>query len=137
MLLISSMMTTVLPTPAPPNAPTLPPLVKGQIRSMTLIPVSSTRACVSCSVNGGACRWMGYRFTASTGPRSSTGWPSTFNTRPNTPSPTGTEIGAPVSFTGMPRFNPSVEDIATARAQSSPRCCCTSSTTLVFLPSIS
>ena len=32
-------MTTVLPTPAPPNAPTLPPLRNGQIRSMTLMPV--------------------------------------------------------------------------------------------------
>ena len=32
MLLISSRMTTVLPTPAPPNAPTLPPFVKGQIK---------------------------------------------------------------------------------------------------------
>jgi hypothetical protein len=47
MLLISSMMTTVLPTPAPPNAPTLPPLVNGQIRSMTLMPVSSTFAFTS------------------------------------------------------------------------------------------
>jgi hypothetical protein len=27
-------------TPAPPKAPTLPPLVKGQIRSITLMPVS-------------------------------------------------------------------------------------------------
>ena len=42
MLLISSMMTTVLPTPAPPNAPTLPPFRNGQIRSMTLMPVVST-----------------------------------------------------------------------------------------------
>ena len=52
MLLISSMMTTVLPTPAPPNAPTLPPLVKGQIRSMTLMPVASTVALVSWSSKG-------------------------------------------------------------------------------------
>ena len=34
-------MLTVLPTPAPPNKPTLPPLAKGQIKSMTLIPVSN------------------------------------------------------------------------------------------------
>ena len=34
-------MFTVLPTPAPPNRPTLPPLANGQIRSMTLMPVSS------------------------------------------------------------------------------------------------
>ena len=42
MLLMSSMMTTVLPTPAPPNAPTLPPLRNGHMRSITLIPVAST-----------------------------------------------------------------------------------------------
>ena len=40
MLLMSSRMTTVLPTPAPPKAPALPPLMNGQIRSMTLMPVS-------------------------------------------------------------------------------------------------
>jgi len=38
MLLINSMMTTVLPTPAPPKAPALPPFRNGQMRSMTLIP---------------------------------------------------------------------------------------------------
>ena len=31
---------TVLPTPAPPNKPIFPPLAYGQIRSMTLMPVS-------------------------------------------------------------------------------------------------
>jgi hypothetical protein len=41
MLLISSIMLTVLPTPAPPNRPTLPPLANGHIRSITLMPVSS------------------------------------------------------------------------------------------------
>ena len=39
-LWISSWMSTVLPTPAPPNRPTLPPRTNGAIRSMTLIPVS-------------------------------------------------------------------------------------------------
>ena len=42
MLLMSSMMTTVLPTPAPPNAPTLPPFRNGQMRSITLMPVVRT-----------------------------------------------------------------------------------------------
>jgi hypothetical protein len=41
---ISSIMLTVLPTPAPPNKPTLPPLANGQTRSMTLIPVSNNSA---------------------------------------------------------------------------------------------
>ena len=34
-------MTTVLPTPAPPNNPILPPFKNGWIRSMTLTPVSN------------------------------------------------------------------------------------------------
>ena len=46
------------------------------------------------------------------------------------PSPTGTEIGAPVSTTSVPRARPSVESIATARTRSSPRCCCTSATSV-------
>ena len=37
-LWISSMIVTVLPTPAPPKRPTLPPLMYGAIRSMTLMP---------------------------------------------------------------------------------------------------
>ena len=38
-------MMTVLPTPAPPKTPVLPPLVNGAIRSMTLMPVSKTSTC--------------------------------------------------------------------------------------------
>ncbi len=38
----------------------------------------------------------------------STGSPSTFSTRPSVSGPTGTEIGAPVSMTVMPRCRPSV-----------------------------
>src|SRR5947209_2623162 len=55
------------------------------------------------------------------------GSPITLKRRPRTPSPTGTLIGPPVSVTLMPRFKPSVEDIAIERTQFSPRCCCTSS----------
>ena len=62
MLLISSMMTTVLPTPAPPNAPTLPPFRKGQIKSMTLMPVASTCGEVDWSTSRGAGRWIGIIF---------------------------------------------------------------------------
>ena len=39
--LIISWMSTVLPTPAPPNRPILPPLTYGVSRSRTLMPVSS------------------------------------------------------------------------------------------------
>ena len=45
-LLISSWMMTVLPTPAPPKIPILPPLRNGQTRSMTLRPVSKTSTSV-------------------------------------------------------------------------------------------
>ena len=48
--------------------------------------------------------------------------------RPSVISPTGTEIGAPVSVTSVPRARPSVVSIATARTRSSPRCCWTSQT---------
>src|SRR5207253_395766 len=55
-LLMSSMITTVLPTPAPPNKPILPPLRKGWIRSTTFTPVSNISALVTCSSKLGAHR---------------------------------------------------------------------------------
>ena len=90
------------PTPAPPKAPTLPPLVKGQMRSITLIPVSRMFALVSCSTSEGAGRWIGYFFVNSTGPRWSVGSPTTLKIRPRTLSPTGTEIGSDVLTTSIP-----------------------------------
>ena len=41
-LRISSMISTVLPTPAPPNIPALPPRASGARRSATLMPVRKT-----------------------------------------------------------------------------------------------
>ena len=64
----------------------------------------------------------------------STGSPSTFSTRPSVAGPTGTEIGAPVSITSMPRCKPSVGFIATVRTRPSPRCCSTSATMSIFSP---
>src|ERR1039457_6757521 len=57
MLLINSMITTVLPTPAPPNAPTFPPFRNGQIRSMTLMPVVRICGVVDWSIKVGAGDW--------------------------------------------------------------------------------
>ena len=59
MLLISSMMTTVLPTPAPPNAPTLPPFSEraDQIDDLDA-GLENLRAGV-LSVSAGAARWIG------------------------------------------------------------------------------
>ena len=54
MLLISSMINTVLPTPAPPNKPILPPRRYGANKSTTLIPVSKIESFVSKSTNAGA-----------------------------------------------------------------------------------
>ncbi len=55
--------------------------------------------------------------------------------RPSAASPTGTVIGPPVSSTSMPRTTPSVLDMATARTWLRPMCCCTSTTTLMAMPS--
>ena len=71
---------------------------------------------------------MGQRSTPCTGALLSMGWPSRLNTRPRHSSPTGTEIGAPVSVASVPRCRPSVEDIATQRTTLSPMCCATSAT---------
>ena len=59
MLWMSSWMSTVLPTPAPPKRPVLPPFVYGSRRSTTLMPVSSIWIEVDWSSNAGAGRWMG------------------------------------------------------------------------------
>ena len=56
---IISWMITVLPTPAPPNMPILPPCTYGSSRSITLMPVSSMTFFGSRSANGGASRWIG------------------------------------------------------------------------------
>src|SRR4029077_5062097 len=61
-------------------------------------------------------------------PASSTGSPTTLMMRPSVSSPTGTEMGSPVSVTSWPRTSPSVVSIETVRTVDSPRCCATSST---------
>ena len=92
-LLMSSWMMTVLPTPAPPKIPILPPFLNGQMRSMTLRPVSNISISVVWSSNAGGARWIGSILSALTSPLPSMAWPSTSNTRPSVTSPTGTVIG--------------------------------------------
>ena len=92
------MMTTVLPTPAPPNKPILPPFRNGWIRSMTFTPVSNISCDVDCSSKAGAWRWMGLRLAVLTGPSLSTGLPMTLSTRPSVSRPTGTVMGPPRSM---------------------------------------
>jgi len=133
MLLMSSMMMTVLPTPAPPKSPIFPPWRYGSSRSMTLMPVSNIFSSVDCCSSVGGCRWMGQCSFAWTGRSGkSTGSPSTFRTRPSVSGPTGTMMGEPVSMAVMPRVIPSVGFIATVRTRFSPRCCSTSATTSTF-----
>mmetsp|Transcript_4404 Transcript_4404/g.15309 ORF Transcript_4404/g.15309 Transcript_4404/m.15309 type:complete len:205 (+) Transcript_4404:700-1314(+) len=99
MLLMSSMMNTVLPTPAPPKRPIFPPFWYGASRSTTLMPVTRISCSVDCSTNGGASRWIGRLFGDSIGPHSSTGSPITFMMRPSVGRPHGILIGSPVETT--------------------------------------
>ncbi len=101
---------------------------------MTLIPVSNISSRVDWSTSDGAGRWIGWRFSAFTGPSSSTGSPITFSTRPSVAVPTGTLIGPPVSTAGVPRTMPSVGCMLTQRTRFSPRCCCTSAITSTLCP---
>src|SRR5438552_7726929 len=75
---------------------------------------------------------MARRNLVGTGPASSTGSPTTLMMRPRHSSPTGTEIGCPVSVTSWPRTRPSEVSIATVRTVDSPRCWATSSTRRPF-----
>ena len=67
----------------------------------------------------------------STGPKLSTGSPSTLKIRPRVAPPTGTLSGAPVSLTSIPLVKPSVALIATALTRLFPNNCCTSQVTLI------
>src|SRR5918999_2075972 len=129
-------MITVLPTPAPPNMPILPPCTYGSSRSITLIPVSNIWVLGSSSSKGGGSRWIGQRSSAEIESGStSRASPSTLYTWPRTPSPTGTVIGAPVFTTGAPRTTPSVGFRAMARTIDSPMCWATSHVIVLVSPS--
>ena len=80
---------------------------------------------------------MDQRSFASGAGRLSTGSPRRLNTRPRHSSPTGTEIGPPVSNALAPRTRPSVEFMAIHLTTSSPTCCATSATSFAPLLSIS
>src|SRR5664279_3737291 len=124
---IISWMSTVLPTPAPPNRPILPPTTYGVSRSMTLMPVGNISVLLSSSANGGGSRWIDQRSVRSSWSAAiSSGSPRVLNTWPRVTSPTGTVMGEPVSVTSEPRTSPSVGCSAMARTMSSPMCCATS-----------
>ena len=119
-------MSTVLPTPAPPNRPILPPLAYGASRSMTLMPVSRISVVGFCWANTGGARWIDHFSCASTVPFSSMGCPSTLNIRPSVASPTGASMVRPVDSTSSPRPIPSLGESIMQRTVSPPICCATS-----------
>src|SRR5690625_122327 len=124
---ILSWISTVLPTPAPPNRPSLPPCPEGVSRSMDLMPVSNIEVFDSSWSKFGAWRWIGHRsVTSSCSSGLFRGDPTTSNTVPRVASPTGTEMAAPVSWTACPRTTPSVGFRAIPRTMPSPRCCAVS-----------
>jgi len=91
------------------------------------MPVSSIWVLGSSVSNFGAGRWIGQRSAISMVEMSSFRHsPVTFHTRPLVTSPTGTEIGAPVSRTLVPRRMPSVGLSEMARTMLSPTCSATS-----------
>ena len=118
---MSSMISTVFPTPAPPKSPIFPPFVYGAIKSTTLIPVVKISYPYPCSTKVGASRWIGNFNFVVIGPYSSMGCPITFIILPRHSGPTGMVIGDPVSMTTCPRTSPSVESIAIVRTRESPK----------------
>ncbi|CAN8020964.1 unnamed protein product, partial [Ixodes persulcatus] len=128
------MMSTVLPTPAPPKRPILPPwkrrpsasenidsgLIRGASRSTTLMPVTRISCSTLISTNSGASWWIERNLSERMGPRSSMGSPMTFMMRPRVPGPTGTMMGDCVSVTFWPRTRPSVPSMAIVRTTFSP-----------------
>ena len=135
MLWISSMMTTVLPTPAPPNRPILPPCRYGSSRSMTLMPVSNIFSSVDWSSRVGGGRWIGQRSFDCTGPIRKVDrlaehvQHAAERLRADRHRDRLAEIDRP----SCPRCMPSVGFIATARTRFSPRCCSTSAMTSIAL----
>ena len=128
---IISWISTVLPTPAPPNRPIFPPRTYGVSRSMTLMPVTNISVLRLELVQRRGSRWIGHRsvmFSDEVGTSSVS--PRTLNTCPLVTSPTGTSIGAPVLVTSAPRTMPSVGCIEIARTMLSPMCCSTSSVSI-------
>ena len=84
---MNSWRSTVLPTPAPPIRPALPPRGNGASRSMTLIPVSRNSVPRRWSTSEGAARWIGQDSPSVSGAPPSSGSPSTLNSRPSADGP--------------------------------------------------
>jgi hypothetical protein len=128
MLWIISVNSTVLPTPAPPNSPALPPRSSGVRTSITLIPVSKTSDWVERLTSAGGARCTERQATSRNGSPRSIVLPKTSNIRDTMALPTGARNGPPVSRTRVPRASPSVVVSAMPRTWRSSRCVSTSIT---------
>jgi hypothetical protein len=115
MLWIISVSSTVLPTPAPPKSPALPPRSRGTSTSMTLMPVSKTSDLVDRRTSGGGARCTERHSTSVGSASRSMTLPNTSNIRESVPLPTGACSGPPLSSTDMPRARPWVGVSAMAR----------------------
>ena len=127
-LLINSWISTVLPTPAPPNRPILPPFAYGAKRSITLIPVSRISTAGFCSSNVGGSLWITIFGASLIGSPSSIVSPSTLKRRPNVFSPTGTLIPLPSAVTSISLWRPSLAASIIHLTTWLPICCATSIT---------
>src|SRR5665811_1474966 len=90
-------MSTVLPTPAPPKSPALPPRSIGQSRSIALMPVSKISDWVRLSLRGGGGFWIERRGASVSGGPPSIGSPKRFSIRPSVVGPTGISMPPPVA----------------------------------------
>ena len=131
-LVISSWIRTVLPTPAPPKRPILPPFWYGVSRSITLIPVSRISTSWLCSSKPGALRWIDQCSSLSRLSKSSMVSPTTLKSLPSVFSPIGTFIESPVAATCMSLYKPSEAASIMQRTVLFPICWATSIT--AFLP---
>lgn len=108
MLWIISVSSTVLPTPAPPNSPALPPVSSGTSTSIILMPVSKMAEVVERWTSGGGSRCTERHVTSFGSSWRSMAWPKTSNIRDRMALPTGASSGPPVSDTDTPRARPCV-----------------------------
>ena len=81
MLWIISVSSTVLPTPAPPKSPALPPRSSGTSTSMTLMPVSKISDLVERRASGGGARCTERHWTSDNAASRSMALPNTSNIR--------------------------------------------------------
>ena len=99
------------------------------------MPVSRISVLVDCSSKLGAFLCIGSFISTLGFSLPSIASPRTLNIRPKVCSPTGTDIGLPVAKASIPLLSPSVVSIAIHLTTSSPRCCATS-TVSVLLSSV-